>query len=292
MAFLMATQFIAADYAAASLGNGAEDFNSVTGFTSPSAEQSVGVAKDKWYSLSKSITLGVLEQVGSNDNFNVNGDSLFLVEGTEVSVLDVSADKRFALIGIDEDGFDENNAGVEAAEPTIAWVEISQLSRGGLQVVDAEGIEIEGILSQTAQADQSEFVATELARRGGGRARRRGGRGRTGRGGMTYCLRDVRLTAARYTRKVPQGISMASKAYPRYKAAGWRPVSYSPSNPIGTACFFGGGRSCGHGTRCGHAAIKISSNAWKGAGVRPTPFLSNRPGKVYHFQGCLVPPGR
>ena len=104
---------------------------------------------------------------------------------------------------------------------------------------------------------------------------------------MTYCLRDVRLTAARFTSHVPQGIVMASEAYGPYKADGWQPITYSSSVPLGTACFFSGGRSCGHGKSCGHAAIKISANAWKGAGVRPTPFISGRP-----LIGCLTPPGR
>jgi hypothetical protein len=291
MTFFMATQFVAADYAAASLGNGAESFNSVTGIVGQAPSQTAGLAKDSWYSLSKTVTVGVLEQEGTHDNYNVNGPSLLLVEGTEISILKFSDDKRFVLVGIDEDGFEINNPGIDPGQPTIAWIAVSDLDRAALQVVDVEAIDIEG-LSQFAEGEPSEYVATELARRGGGSARRRGGRGRGGRGGMTYCLRDVRLHAARYTRAVPQGIPMASQAYPRYKAAGWRPVSYSSSNPIGTACFMGGGRSCGRGRKCGHAAIKISSNAWKGAGVRPTPFLSNSRGRVYSFHGCLVPPGR
>lgn len=233
----------------------------------------------------------MLEQEGANDNFNVASQSLLLVEGTEFSVLKMSPDKRFVLIGIDEDGFSDNNAGTDAGQPVIAWISVSDLAGAGLQVVDAEAIDIEG-LSQFAEGEPSEYITTELARRGGGSARRRGGRGRRGGGGMTYCLRDVRLYAVRFTRAVPQNIPMASQAYPRYRAAGWQPVSYSPSNPIGTACFMGGGRSCGKGRKCGHAAIKISSNAWKGAGIRPTPFLSNSRGKVYTFHGCLVPPGR
>jgi len=291
MAFLLATQFTAVDYAAASLGT--DNFNSVTGLSGAfNRDQGRPLpAKDKWYSLSKTVTLAVLEQVGSQDNLNISNNRLVLTEGTEVHILDLSPDKRFALIGIDEDGFDENNPGINGADPVIAWVDLGELSRAGLQSVDSEGIEIFG-LSQFAQNQPSDFVSTEVAARRGGRARARGGRGRRGGGGMTYCLRDVRLHAARYTSRVPQNIPMASMAYPRYKAAGWRSVAYSPSNPLGTACFMGGGRSCGKGKKCGHAAIKISSNAWKGAGVRPTPFLPNSDGKVYHFQGCLVPPGR
>jgi hypothetical protein len=114
------------------------------------------------------------------------------------------------------------------------------------------------------------------------------GRGKTRKHtkGMTYCLRDVRLTAARFTRKVPQGIESASRAYGPYKAAGWKPVKYSKDNKIGTACFFGGGRTGCHGYSA-HPAITIGANAWKGAGIRPTPFLKGR-----HLIGCLVPPGR
>lgn len=291
MAFLVVTHFMAVDYAAASLGNGADNFNSVTGIVGQVPSPSADLAKDNWYSLSRTVTVGVLEQEGANDNFNVNGQSLLLVEGTEISILDISADKRFVLIGIDEDGFSDNNVGTDSIQPVIAWVSASDLDPAALQIIDTASIDIEG-LSQFAEGEPSEYVTTELARRGGGSARRRGGRGRRGGGGMTFCLRDVRLHAARYTRAVPQGIPMASMAYPRYRAAGWRSVSYSPSNPIGTACFMGGGRSCGRGRKCGHAAIKISSNAWKGAGIRPTPFLSNSRGRVYTFHGCLVPPGK
>jgi|GEM_PF-4692802 len=287
MAALMASQFIAADFAAAMIGAAPEASGSGMGLSSR-IDASNGVAPDRWYSLSKSVSLGVLEQIGSADNYNVNGNQLFLVEGTEVSVMEISADGRYALIGIDEDGFEENNTGIDASAPTIAWVSIAELSRARLRAIDAQGIEIDGRISPNTQGQQSEFVATEVARRGGGSARRRGGRGRRGR--MTYCLRDVRLGAARFTSQVPQDIEMASEAYPQYQAMGWTPVDYSPSNPVGTACFFSGGRSCGKGVKCGHAAIKISANAWKGAGVRPTPFLPNTKDKVYTLQGCLTPP--
>jgi hypothetical protein len=289
MAIFMATQLMLADYATAALGNFSDESTFGTGVINRPSSQSAEIVKDQWYSLSKTVTVGVLEQVGADDNFNVSGPSLLLVEGTEISVLDVSADGRFLMIGVDEDGFNEGNPGIDEEQPVVAWIEASSLNRASLKVVNTEAIDIDG-LTQFAQDEQPEYAVTEEARRGGGRARRRGGRGR--RGGMTYCLRDVRLHAARHTRSVPQGIPMASQAYPRYKAAGWRPVAYSPSNPIGTACFMGGGRSCGRGRKCGHAAIKISSNAWKGAGIRPTPFLSSRRGKVYSFHGCLVPPGR
>lgn len=46
MAFFLATQFMAAEYATAALGNGADNFNSVTGIVGQVPSQSTDLAKD------------------------------------------------------------------------------------------------------------------------------------------------------------------------------------------------------------------------------------------------------
>lgn len=246
----------------------------------------MGVKLHRWYSLGKNINLTALEDRQGDSNYNTAGSaSIALVQGTEVNIMELSEDGKQALIGIDENISTENPR-VDGNEPVLVWVNTTDLVQGQLTEVNIE--ESEALLEMLGGQEREEFLETDVAARGRGHVRRRGG-GR-GRGGMTYCLRDVRLTAARFSRRVPQGVPMASIAYPRYRAAGWTPVSYGGA-PIGTACFFGGGRRCGR-SFCGHAAIKISGNAWKGAGIRPTPFLPNRPGKTYRFQGCLKPPGR
>ncbi len=129
MAFFLATQFVVGDYALASLGNGAEEVVSINGLMSRS-KQSKGLEKGSWYSLDKTVTVSVLEQVGVRDNVNVQGlDRLVLVAGTEVSILELSPDGRQAMIGVDENGFAENNPGVDPESPVIAWVPITELTR-------------------------------------------------------------------------------------------------------------------------------------------------------------------
>ncbi len=249
-------------------------------FSSNASEPALKV--DHWYKLKRAVSLQPMIADGEEETFNK--PRLTLVPGTEINVLEFSPDGAFVLIGIDED-ISPENPGVTPNEPVIAWVHTSDLVNAQPEFIDVEALEFFADLGIVLE--DAEYAATEVARRGGGRSRRRGGRG-----GMTYCLRDVRITAARFTRRVPQGIPMASMAYPRYKAAGWSPISYSSSVPIGTACFFGGGRRCGK-SYCGHAAIKIGSNKWKGAGIYSSPFLNSRSGRgrvPYKFHGCLVPP--
>lgn len=284
LAILLASQLIVADFAAAALSTVELTGSTTSSVTGIARNQSTALAQDEWLTLRRTISVRLLEEVGGEPNVNT-GDrqDLTLVEGTELQILKISADGRVAYIGLDED-ISEDNPGVNGADPVLASVDLAELQRGKLAAVDVEGIEVLG--TSVALDSQDEYVRTDVAARRGGHARRRGGRGR--RGGMTYCLRDVRLTAARYTHKVPQGIPYASIALPRYVAAGWRrvPPSAWSSAPIGTACFSGGGRSCGR-AKCGHAAIKIGPNTWKGAGIRPTPWLPGR-----NAQGCAIPPGK
>lgn len=257
-----------------------------------------GLKTDEWYTVSRTISAPLFRS-SKNRNINVpaNLDRLTMVEGTEFQILKFAENGEYALIGIDEDGFSTENPGVVDSQPVVAWVRTADIAQANAQVVDIESIQMLADLGISFDQDQSEYSRTDTAARKKGQARRRGGQGRGGRrGGMTYCLADVRIWASSKigASKVPQGIPMASIAYPKYKAKGWRPIAYSASVPVGTACFFKGGRKCGKTSRCGHAAIKIAANKWKGAGVRPTPFLrSNGPGRTpLVLQGCLVMPGR
>ena len=140
------------------------------------------------------------------------------------------------------------------SDPIVAWVELSQLEQTHPVLIDEE-----------ESADPK---------------------------AMTYCLRDVRIAARKFTaaKNIPQGIPRAALAYPAYKAKGWRPIKLSASVTNGTACFYGGGRRDCKGWPCGHAAIKIGKNKWKGAGIRPVPGLPNKKGRTYVFHGCLTPP--
>ncbi len=199
------------------------------------------------------------EEARKSSQINVNS-WYTLDDGSEVSVIAFSPNGDQVQIATDD----------LKGEPVFQWISLAELQSASPRLVDIDALE--------NLADLGMLVVSI-----------------EGRGGMTYCLRDVRIRAARYTRRVPQNISMASIAYPKYKAMGWKPIEYSVRVPQGTACFFGGGRPCGRGTYCGHAAIKIGSNRWLGAGVTPTPFLRNRSnnGRVaYRFHGCLTPPNK
>lgn len=248
----------------------------------------------KWYKASKKLTVHLFQDLRGSENLNTgNGSSLEISPETELSVMDLSEDGQFALIGIDEEALANFNPGVDPQEPTIAWVSTVELPIASLALIDVEEEESKPFVSDDGESDfaANGYLDTEVASRGGAvHARRRGGKK------MTYCLRDVRLTAARFTRAVPR-VAAAAHAYGAYLKAGWRPVSFSESAPRGTSCFSGGGRRspgcCPGGHRrkgscaCGHAAIKIGSNTWKGAGIRHTPWISGR-----NPIGCLRPPGR
>jgi hypothetical protein len=206
------------------------------------------------------------------DSWYAAGRDIRLGDGTQVP-----ADTEFTVLQIRDDQVQIGIDNDLSTDPLSVWIPMSQLERANPRLVDTEAVELFADLG-------IDLMTTFVARRRGGR---RGG------GGMTYCLRDVRIRAAKYTRCVPQNIPMASIAYPRYKAAGWDPITYSPSVPNGTACFFEGGRPCGRGSYCGHAAIKVGPNRWVGAGTTPTPFLRDRrdSGRVpYKYHGCLTPP--
>lgn len=250
-----------------------------------------------WYRVKRLTNLKPQIHIGGEANENAPANNLVLVPGTEFTVLDMSADGQYVRIGIDED-ITEYNPGVSANDPIAVWVLRSELMATEPQYVDMAaldlfedmGVDIDLTLEEQAWWEESGLIGHVRKKKSGG---------------MTYCLRDVRTTALKYTsaKNIPQGISRAAIAYPAYKAKGWKPVAYSSKNTNGTACFYGGGRmdcctksnskgKCIARGACGHAAIKIGANKWKGAGIRPVPQLPNKKGKVYIAQGCLTPPPR
>ncbi|NJL24847.1 MAG: hypothetical protein HC902_06545 [Calothrix sp. SM1_5_4] len=70
--------------------------------------------KDQWYQLEKNISLTVFDDRSSQEpNVNTGGGGrLDLAEGVEVHVLEVSADGRLALLGVDDEILAEMNAGI------------------------------------------------------------------------------------------------------------------------------------------------------------------------------------
>lgn len=233
---------------------------------------------NNWYAITRRMTVEPIQRIGNRRSRNIPKylTQVHLNIGTELNVIQITKDGNFAYIGIDNN-MTKDNPGIKWGVVTF-WVRTAELNLN-TQFVDTEALEF---LANKGIGKGPGIVGTDGARRGR----------------MTYCLREVRMAALQFTPSVPGNISMASQAYPRYRAAKWTPVQYSPQVPIGTVCFFNGGRQCGedkNGNKiyCGHSAIKIASNAWKGAGVHPTPFLANRTDgnrTAYKFRGCLKPP--
>lgn len=261
-----------------------------------SSMNTTSIETDHWYRVKRMVTLKPQVQLGTAPIEGAPTDKLTLPPGTEVNVLDMSADGQYVMIGIDED-ISQFNPALAGGDPIAVWVLKSELMLAEPQYVDMAaidmfeemGIDIDNTLEEQAWWDEAGLIGQVKKKK---------------KSSMTYCLRDVRTTAVKYTaaKNIPQGISRAAIAYPAYKGKGWRPIKLSASgNPNGTACFYGGGRmdcctksnskgKCIARGACGHAAIKIGSNKWKGAGIRPVPGLPNRKGKVYVFHGCLTPP--
>lgn len=152
---------------------------------------------------------------------------------------------------------------------TLGMADISDIENSGDEVDDDE-TPIATLLSGD-ENEQGELVRSEVA------GPYRGRRHKHGRKGMTYCLRDVRVSLARMgiCHSNSFGAAAANAYGPIAHQCGMRPVAYSANLPKGTVCISSGGNHrCGKNA-CGHAAVKIGSGAWKGAGVRPTPMLSN-----------------
>lgn len=209
------------------------------------------------------ITPGQTASVEIRNSREIKANNWYTLEdGTEISVIRFSRDGRNVEVAVDNG----------ESDPSVQWVTTESIQALNPKRIDFEALE--------GLADLGLIIETVSTRK---------------KGGMTYCLRDVRIRATRYTaqRNIPQGIPMASIAYKAYRAKGWKKIEYSARVPNGTACFSGGGRPCGRKSYCGHAAIKIGANQWLGAGVTPTPWLRDRRdnGRVpYKKHGCLTPP--
>jgi hypothetical protein len=214
-----------------------------------------------WYEVKGSGVVRVLKAF-DDDRKQVSGKgTLTLDNATDFSILEINEKKGTALIDLGEaaDGSNEAN---------IYLVNLSDLQGLATQVIDFETVLAEDFLGD------DELVATEVARRGGGGARSRRGRGRA-----TYCARDVR-THLRVNIRVPK----AAQVYNAYQAHGFRPIGKDWENaPVNTVCGFSGGRR-----GFGHVAVKLPSGMWKGAGIRAYPYPNRNWQRNYHFQGCVV----
>lgn len=253
------------------------------------------LAEDQWLAIKQTTILHIMEQVDGPANDNVGSRrTLTLLPGTRLTILSIDAQNGVAEVGIPDD-ISANNKGVKPDQPVRTWVSLTDLAVAKTETIDSEYAELYGDdnMLLSALGVDSEWAVTDVAGPGGMRAMAVKPKPKPhGKGGgghpMTYCLADVYYAAHRFTSSahIPAGIPYAAAAYGPYRRAGWSPIAYSTSVPLGTACFFSGGRySAADHAYLGHAAIKIGPNAWKGAGVRPTPFIPGR-----NLIGCLVPP--
>jgi hypothetical protein len=182
-----------------------------------------------------------------------------------------------------------------SAEPNVIWVHESALKTAAVEFVDQDRPDNLNLFSSAADyADDDmtpleillsqnedglgELVRSDVAGKSWGRRRHHGG--------MTYCLRDVRVSLARMgiCHSSSFGAAAANAYSPIKSQCGMKPVAYSPDLPKGSVCISSGGNHRCGGHACGHAAVKIGAGAWKGAGVRPTPVLSN-----HGAPHCLTP---
>ncbi len=207
----------------------------------------------------------------------LRGGQLDLPVGSMLTIVEESEDGEYATVSPDLEGMMDE--GIDVSEmPNLFKIKISELSALGLQMIQLT--EIDG--------EESDFVIPEVV---AGRKK--------GRAKMTYCLRDVRVYASSSCKTKIARVAQAAHAYNAYIGTGaWTKISRKnwKDYPRCTACFYGGGRQDCKGGSCGHAAIKIDANRWKGAGVRTVPGLPDRNGtfngvrrKPYQFHGCLVP---
>ncbi|NCN39968.1 hypothetical protein GW916_01835 [bacterium] len=208
----------------------------------------------------------------------LSGQFLDIPVGSSLSIIERSEDGRFLTLSLDLEGLMAD--GVDVSElPNLMKVSASELLKLNPSIVEVTSFE-DGF---------GHFVVPEelAAKKKGGRAK------------MTYCLADVRIFASsKNCRAKIARVKFARQGYQAYlNTGGWKKISKKnwKDYPVCTACFYSGGRQdCKGG--CGHTAIKINSNLWKGAGIRSVPGLPNRNGVVrgvlrrpYKFLGCVVP---
>jgi hypothetical protein len=244
------------------------------------------------YQVYSALRSGDIEVLGAvNDDgeemAELKGQLLHIPEGSVLQFVDESEDGQEVSFSFDLEGMMADGQDVSDL-PGIIKVRAADLARLSLgpirlgEIESEEGIDEDVILP--------EIVA-------GKRAKKR-------KSTMTYCLQDVRLWASANCKAKVIRTEKAADARKKYLATGaWEPINLGSKwskYPVCTACFYGGGRQdCSGGTACGHAAIKISANKWKGAGIRTVPGLPDRNGvfkgikrRPYKFQGCIIPKGR
>ncbi len=232
---------------------------------------------------STSILIDSATDDAGEEIVNMRGSQLDLPVGTLLTIVEQSETGEYSTLSLNiEEMID---AGVDVSGmPNLFRVKTSELNLVDLEVIQLT--EIDG--------EEQDYVLPETV----------AARKKRGRAKMTYCLRDVRLFASSKCGAKIYQTARAADAYNGYLRTGaWVKIKRGSwkAYPKCTACFYGGGRQdCrakgSKSTACGHAAIKINANQWKGAGVRTVPGLPNKNGtfngvrrKPYQFHGCLVP---
>lgn len=275
------------------------------------------VQNGDWFTAEKEFTLKPSDAMGTDGRTmgELIGRDYKILRGTDINIVNIDEANKKAEIAFNNEGQDPLNTEKLPFSLTVDLRDINPAILSKIQFDESDEFPDDDD-EQITGVDQILEVARGKRRAVRSRsgvtrprvARSGGASGRVirvfGRGGMTMCLAEVRVNAKSICGQTMPTIGRAAQGYEVYKAAGWRPVEYSPnSNPVCTACFWGGGRTDCGGQACGHAALKIRQGAWIGAGIRTPPELPNQSGckrsvrgkKVcrvpYVRHGCLVAPG-
>lgn len=299
---------------------------------------------DQWYTLGRPVTLYPIEVVAQDGSIVKGAANRPLVLDGGIDYLVVSEVNGLVTIAFNLEGQDDPSNPLPL-EMTVRASELGmgQSSVVALNEEDPYDDVTDGLSGEIeVAADEEQYDDTEIASNAtdfsarkrrvyrssrGGRSKQAYRRGRSGRsrqarggggtsrgflrmpsrGGMTFCLGEVRINAKHLCQQVMPVIGRAAVGYEAYKAKGWTPIDKGQNwaaYPKCTACFWGGGRQDCSGGSCGHTALKGEGNMWVGAGVRAVPRLPDRSGcsrkgrrgrgvcrKPYVFHGCVVAPG-
>ncbi|MBX2993270.1 MAG: hypothetical protein KF681_00550 [Bdellovibrionaceae bacterium] len=275
------------------------------------------VQNGDWFTAEKEFVLKPSDAMGTDGRTmgDLIGRDYKILRGTDINIVNIDEANKKAEIAFNNEGQDPLNTEKLPFSLTVDLRDINPALLSKIQFDESDEFPDDDD-EQITGVDQILEVARgkrRAVRSRSGVTRPRVARGGStagrvirvyGRGGMTMCLAEVRVNAKSICGQTMPTIGRAAQGYEVYKAAGWRPVEYSPnSNPVCTACFWGGGRTDCGGQACGHAALKIRAGAWIGAGIRTPPELPNQNGckrsvrgkKVcrvpYVRHGCLVAPG-
>lgn len=263
-------------YSALSSGvieNDQTQMGQVIGYKSPFLLDQVHVSKK-----SGSIQVEAAVDDAGDEIQELKGQFIDVPAGSILTLIDQSEDGQVVTLSFDLEGMMAEGKDVSEL-PNLLKVRAFELSKLDLSMTE---------ISYNEEGDGSIVIPEFLA------ARKKGGKAK-----MTYCLVDVRVFAASKACKAKiQRVPYARMGYAAYLATGgWQKISRKSwkDYPVCSACFYSGGRQdCKGG--CGHTAIKINSNQWKGAGVRTRPGLPDRNGyykgvlrRPYKFLGCLIP---